>query len=298
MAITPGADGCLDAAVIPSQGDCCPPGLGEISYCAMACAFIGLLPSGPMWDRPKAEAMSFYQDQSAAGLCGASTCAPFESSEATSCYSLVQYSVYLSNILMDMLLNALWPALREADPFLAVTTLDDWLDRLGWEDCYRTACRSPMLGALTPYEIPGACGPIYCPVDLPDDLECAIKRALVHSLSRAAMGGIRTICWINWVIEPLGAMIEVTSPDEVCRNKQITLVQTSDTLPACPTDICPAAIDKPQGTVPARISTLNPDSCDFSLGLPNEIWPAGLSAACIVSSLLPNHLANNVRVTC
>lgn len=297
MAIKPGADGCLEAADILPGGECCPPGLGEISYCAMACSFIALLPSGPMWDRPKAEAMAFYQEQQAAGICGPAQCAP-KPEQANSCHSLVQFSVYLSNILMDMLLNALWPAIRESDPFLAVTTIDDWLLRLGWEDCYRTSCRSTG-SVLSPYEIDVPCGPLYCPVAIPADLECAIKRALVHSLSRIQMGGIRNLCWINWVIEPLAAEISIESSEEDCSNLIVVISATSDTLPKCPIDLCPAAINLPQGTVPAKVQPkYSEDSCDFPLGLPFEISPALFSAECIVRSLLPNNLAKNIRRDC
>lgn len=294
MVIKAGADGCVEAAVPVPTGECCPPSLGEISYCAMACSFIQLLPSGPLWDRPKDEMLARFAEVPVDGQC-LPDCAPVATDANLSCQSLVAYAVYLSGVLMDNLMSALWPAIREANPFTAVTTLDEWLGRLGWEDCYRSACRSPSLGALTPYEIPGICGPIYCPVDLPQEVECAIKRGIVHSLTRAGMGGVRTACWINWVIEPLGGKIEITGD---CGSEQITLVPISDTLPACPVDLCPAMIDKPQGTVPAKVQTRNEETCDFQLGLPLEIWPALLSAECIVRSLLPNNLANNVRTSC
>jgi hypothetical protein len=274
------------------SGDCCPTPLGQISYCAMACAFIQLLPTGPMWDRPKAEAMAIYQEQQGAGRCDPAQCAPAEPNEDQTCTTMVQYSIYLANLLMDTLLNALWPSLREADPFRAVTTLDEWLDRLGWEDCFRSACRSPALGPLSPYEVMGECGPIYCPVPIPEGLECAIKRGLVHALSRANMGGIRNACWINWVIEPLGAAIEITGE---CGSEVVTLVPISDTLPACPVDLCPVAIDEPQGTVDAVI-ILN--DCDRPAGMPDELRPALYSAECIVRSLLPPRLARNVRRSC
>lgn len=295
MAIRAGADGCVEAAAILPDRECCPPGIGDISYCAMACAFIALLPSGPMWDRPKAEAMAFYQEQQAEGICIPGPCLPTE--QKNSCVSLVQFSVYISNLLMDMLLNALWPALREADPFRAVTTLDDWIARLGWEDCCKTACRLPSLGPLGPYEIMGECGPIFCPPETPAGLECAVKRAIVHALSRANMGGVRNLCWLNWVIEPLGAQIEPFEPaaDPECIDHSFILTRLSDTLPVCPTDLCPAMIDQPQGTVPAVIRL---SICDRPAGAPEEIWPGILAADCIIRSLVPYKVAKRLHRSC
>lgn len=298
MAIVAGADGCVDAREVTPTGDCCPPTLAQMSYCAMACAFIELLPSGPLWDKPKEQMMARYREREATGVCDPAICEPEEPQPNMTCQSVVSYAVFSSYVLMDNLLNALWPSLRESDPFTAVTTIDEWLERLGWEDCYRTACRSPSLGSLTPYEIPGECGPIYCPVPIPEDLECAIKRGLVHSLSRASMGGVRNLCWINWVIEPLGGAVSVADVEGSCTNKILTISPLSDTLPKCPTDLCPVAINQPQGTVVAKVETQTPEDCDIRLGLPDVIWPGLLSAACIVRSLLPSNLANNVRVAC
>lgn len=297
MAIKAGADGCTDAADYLPNEECCPPGLGEISYCGMACAFIQLLPAGPLWDRPKAEALAFYQEQHSGGACGPSECVPISPGANIACASLVQYSVYLSNILMDLLLNALWPSIREADPFRAATTLDEWLDRLGWEDCYNTACRSPSLGLLGPYDILGECGPIFCPAPAPAGLECALKRAIVHALSRASMGGIRTLCWLNWVIAPLGAQLEAfeVEDDPTCATQQFVISRISDTLPACPTDLCPAMIDVPQGTVPAVIIR---SICDRPAGSPEEIWPGILSAECIIRSLIPYKVAKRLHRSC
>ncbi len=281
------ADGCQEASNIRFEDACCPPPLCELDYCAMACAFINLLPSGPLWDRPKAEALSRYPSA------GPAACAPAPAPEM-GCQSLVAYAIYMSQILVDLLRNALAPTLREADPYTAVTTLDDWLDRLGWQDCYATQCRSVLLGDLTPYEIMGECGPIFCPVASPPELELAVKRGIVIALSRANMGGIKTLYWLNWVIEPLGAKIEgrnILTAD--CDTVQFTISRISDTLPAVIDGYClPEAAAE---TVPADITR---GDCDRPAGAPEVIWPGIVAAECIVRSMLPNNCPNNIFRSC
>lgn len=288
MATLNGADGCVVAGAPAPSSDCCIPPLGQIDLCGMACAFVELLPSGPMWDAAKSEALARYR-----GNRDLSPCVPEYPSAETTCQTLVAYAIYLSHVLLNLLNDALAPALRESSPETAVQTLDDWMERLAWQDCYATQCRSVVLGELTPYEIMGECGPIFCPVTAPAELERAVKRGIVQSLSRANMGGVKNLCWLNWVIAPLGAGIRPRNVPAVpeapgdcgCQGVEFEVYPMGDTLPAVGNE----------GVVPAAIRR---GTCDLPAGGASEIWPGVIAAECIVRSLLPPRCPNNIFRSC
>jgi hypothetical protein len=252
-----------------------------------------------MWDYWKAAAISNFQPGSPDPDCN-----PIYSDQ---CPSLVQHAIYCVIKLRDVVHNALYPALRESNPATAETTLDLWLERLHWEDCYRQHCRSVLLGDITPYEISGPCGPIYCEFEIPYEISCAVKRGIVLALTRANMGVIKNVCGINWIIEPLGVEIKpifplapITPPNpnpDPCEsdcldNVSFEICPTSDTLPGCVESVCETNTPRPR--VPAKISY----GCDVPAGLPAEIWPAAIAAECIVRSLMPKTCPNMIFRCC
>lgn len=292
-----GADGLVEVDVLPP--DCCPPPLCGNDLCGTFCAFINILPSGPMWDYWKDRATSYFQGNPS----NPAVCEPLMD---PSCPSLVQHAIYVVLKLRDLVANALYPALRESDPTTAISTLDDWIMRLQWEDCYNQHCRSVLLGDITPLEILTPCGPVFCPPGLSDELVCAIKRGIVLSLTRANMGVIKNLAGINWIIEPLGAVLTprdiqpnpdpdaIGTCDSLCpQDIQFDICQTSDYIDGClDLSICDAHPVRP------RIQAFFDRGCDVPAGLPQVIWPAVLAAECIVRSLMPQACPNNIHRCC
>lgn len=301
LALTPltpiryGADGCVPY-LEPDEVACCPPPLCGNDLCCTFVAFMNLLPSGPLWDYWKAAAISYFERNDDPAQC------PLLKDPA--CPSLVLHAIYCVLKLKGVVHDALWPALRESNPLTAITTLDYHLSRLQWEDCYNQHCRSVLLGDLTPYEIMGVCGPIFCPVDLPEELECAVKRGVARALTRANMGIIKNLCSINWIIEPLGAeVIPVypagpdqgpTDPCNLCaKDVAFEICNTQDWIEGCGSgELCETQLPRPQ--IPAYYDR----GCDRPAGLPDRIWPAVLAAECIVRSLLPSNCPSNVTRCC
>jgi hypothetical protein len=287
------ADGCQPWAE-PVETGCCPPPLCGNDLCCTFVAFFNLLPSGPLWDYWKQAAISYFETHDNPAEC------PLLSDPR--CPSLVLHSIYTVLKLRHVVHNALWPALRESSPYTAVTTLDDYLARMRWEDCYKQHCRNPNLGTLTPYEIMGECGPIYCEIEFPEELDKALKRAIAIALTRANMGVIKNLCGINWVIEPLGAILQPFFPKpppdnnpcyELCvENPEFVLCQTRDWLESAGSgDICDT-IRNTEDRVPAYWST-----CDKPAGLPATIWPGVLAAECIIRSMLPSTSCQPIVIT-
>lgn len=299
-----GADGCVDAGPVVLD-DCCAPPLCGTELCKLICSFINLLPQGPMWDYWKQKALASYSP----GVNPEDPpCLP-----DVQCPSLVYHAIYAAFKMQEFVYTMLWPVVRESNPSTAETSVGNWLMTLEWEDCYAQNCRSVLLGELTPYEILDACGnPLYCPPNISDELRCALDRAILLSLSRAQMGGIKNLCWINWVIEPLGAVLTprnvadcvAYSCDDTCDPLPDTptllqcveweLSPVGDTLPACLENTGPCSTPV-RGTVPAFIEG---NTCDTPLGLPLMVWPGVIAAACIVRSLLPVACPNKIFLSC
>lgn len=241
MTLILGLDGKALQGTIPADG-CCPPSICNINPCALICAFVHALPSGPLWDRPKAEAIARYQG--ATLPCGPRVCDP-------ACGSMVDHAIYTAlRLYYDGLLGALAPAIREANPYTAFTTLDAWLERLGWRDCYDCACRNGAVPGLSPIEIwgpigtDGICeGPVCCPQDYSEDLRCAVKRGTVIALHRLTLMPRRTVDAINWVIAPLGAVLEpvcyrdIVLDPRTCNEDDGTTLCQADPEPEPPCDV-------------------------------------------------------------
>jgi hypothetical protein len=288
------ADGCVETEGLPDTG-CCPPPLCGNDLCCTFVAFMNLLPSGPLWDTWKARAIDYFQRSDDPSLC------PLI--QDPNCPSLVLHAIYAVLKLKHYTYEALWPALRESDPTTACITLDDWLHRLAWEDCYQQHCRTVLLGELTPYEVWGECGPIFCPPNFPPELEAALKKAIVISLTRAQMGVIRNLCGLNWIIEPLGAQISPVFSDPViddspCASEcdeptAFEVAPSRDWLDGVgPCDVCEMREEPP------RVQAYWDRGCDRPAGLPDRIWPGVLSAECIVRSMLPPTCPSNIRHAC
>lgn len=315
MTMLPGIDGIAPVGILPMDG-CCPPSLCQLDSCALVCNFVQGLPTGPMWDRAKAETLAAYQTPVAG-------CAPFVC--RTSCATIVDHAVYTALRLYDGLMGALYPALREANPYTAHDTLDQWLSRLGWRDCYDCACRNGAVPGLSPIEIwgtidtEGICeGPICCPQTFSPDLQCAVKRGTVIALHRLTLVPRKTLAALNFVLAPLGAEIQALGSDEIeldprtcdfddgrtlCPdNEPPTMKQfhfqvcpTSDTLPKCPvTDCRDGSAQMAWDTIkaapiggPTIQAWYEPVQCEGG-ELAEQIWPGIMAAECIARAVLPS----------
>src|SRR5262245_15455247 len=103
MATVLSADGCVEVAELTATG-CCPPPLCGNALCEMFCAFINILPCGPMWDYWKERATSYFIASDNPEECDAVT--------DPECPTLVQHAIYVTLKLRDIVNNGLFPALR------------------------------------------------------------------------------------------------------------------------------------------------------------------------------------------
>jgi hypothetical protein len=292
------ADGCVDTFTVDDLS-CCPPPLCGNDLCCTFVAFFNLLPSGPMWDYWKKSAIDYFQHHDDPAQCPLIT--------NPQCPSLILHAIYTVLKLRGMVHGALWVAYRESNPYTAVTTLDNHLARLKWEDCYAQHCRSVLLGEMTPLEVWTECGPLFCPPNYPSDLENALKRAIVISLTRANMGIIKNLCGINWIVDPLGAEIVPIIPEgpdnslpdtgypecdpSVCTGQSFLVRHTRDWLEGVGTgDVC----DTTRQQVPAYWD----QPCDKPAGLPDRVWPGVLAAECIIRSMMPPTCPSNITREC
>lgn len=278
------SEGRMPAATVESDL-CCPPALC-VPACETVCSFLDVLPTGPLWDRAKMEARQLVNDQNCEG--------PYD----PECLSMVWYGVYGGTLLHHNLQNIIWPGIREASPLTAVTTIDDWLLRCGWEDCYAANCRSVVKGQLSPYETPGGCDPIFCPPSYSDAFTFALKHAILRSLQRVKLGTIKTLDGLNWVIEPLGAVLTPQFGPDVCLDPEdpfeypcfcneveLAICNSAETLYGGPGLAC--------GERNPEVSAMQPYQCN-----PGDpilaVYPGVLAAECIVRSMLPRKCPNIV----
>lgn len=285
LAIRIGVDG-YAAATVLEEDECCPPDICGVTACSLACSFISLLPSGPLWDQKKAEFFDHYSNN------GQNPCEPACPPPDLECQSLVAHAAYKGLLLFDYIRDSLYPAYREANPFTAVSTLDTWLDRLGWEDCFLANCTGNGF-PLHWSTLQEGCEVFFCDTNVGDELECAVKQGIVRALSRLNMGVVKNLQSINWVIEPLGAQVspfyETTADDaEACVDVEFEICNVGTTLPACNLDPCD----------PVASRTVNsfflPD-CTHAAGLPAAVFPGVLAAECIVRSMMTHAKTNIIR---
>lgn len=255
---------------------CCLPPLCSIDPCDLVCNFVNLLPSGPLWDRAKQKVIWRFRnpDPDCVNDVYQVNCLY----EERLCISVAQHSVYTALRLYDILLNALWPALRESDPWTAFDTMDDWLERMKWKDCM-TSCRDPELGPMTPIEIMTTCGPQVCDIDYPQCLIDTVKHGIIIALYKLRLGRVWTLDNVNYLLEHLYVrLVPVNAGNEICP-VEFDLCPIADEIPTWVRDNC-----LPRGeTCQAWV---DPNGC-FGRGLPEKVYPGLLAAECIVRSVLP-----------
>ncbi len=229
----------------------CPEDICSISKASIICGFVSLLPSGPLWDRQKQNAVIKNSEKS-------SGC-------------IADYAVFAGNILYELITENLWTALRESNPYTAVTTLDEWLDRLGWQDCYESCHRRKLSNGLSPFEVMGYCGPLFCPPKYDMDYERALKSAIVKALYRLRMGVIPNVASINKILEPLGVILTGTEK---------LILRPNTTSLTVPQIHC--------SRTPRLISAFYDNGCDCDrvAGLPRYAWPTVMAAECLVRSII------------
>lgn len=277
----PGIDGMAPIGVLPPSG-CCPPSICEISPESIKCSFVNLLPNGPLWDKAKDAGIECNID-------GCVTdCDSGIGSEFSMCGSMVAHAVYSARKLYQIIMTGLWPALRESDPSTAYSTMDEWLDRLGWIDCYNSHCRDASLGEITPYEILGPCGVEYCPPTFSPELARVYKRGIIMALWRMRHGLVSNLAAINFILEPLYAELVIDpaygTSTEV--EKCLILRTTAETAPVVNPFPCPRTNETLLRDTKTVNLWLSPGK-GLCAGGPTKAYPLVLAAHCIVRSLLP-----------
>jgi len=279
----PGVDGLVPIGQLPDSG-CCPPDICEITVDSLACNLINILPNGPLWDRAKEEGIQCY-----------SACAPSRpatdpncSLPGDACGSMVAHAVYSAKKLHNAIVGALWPALRESQPHTAYDTMDEWLDRLGWIDCYNRYCRDPALGTMTPYEIIGECGIEPCPPVFGVELERVYKRGVITALWRLRHGVTFNLAAINFILEPLYSELVIdpaygTNPSVP---KCLILRPTADVVNVVTREPCPRTPESMLAASKTVLTYLSPGK-GLCAGGPSRAYPMTLAAHCIVRSMLP-----------
>lgn len=263
------------ASATSTSGECCTPLLCNIDPCSLVCNFVNLLPSGPLWDNAKLRATERFQANNlGCGTDVALNCVY----DSRPCFNIANHSVYTALRLYDVLINSLWPALRESDPFTAYDTMDDWLDRLGWKDCFG-ACRDSELGALTPVEMSTICGSEVCDLDYPKCLNDTIKHGIIIALQKLNSRGTMNLERLNWIIADLGARLIATGADAFGGPLIFNLCPKTDELTTWERLSC---LPKQEGTCKAYIE---PNAC-YNRGLPDRIYPGLLAAECIIRAAL------------
>ena len=288
-----------DIEVFDYADNCCPPSICNLDPCGIICNFINLLPRGPLWDEPKAKALDAYIRPRHPADGGVTICMPPESN----CSSMVSHSIYTAKRFYDTLIGSLAPALRENSPYTAFDTMDDWLDRLGWLNCFETSCRDCDLGGgntnatPTPYENIGECGPVFCSPTAPTNLSNATKHGIIVALSRLQMGVVKNLEGINWVIEPLNAVLsknvlpcDTQGELREC-STEFKLDQISTIVPLWRRISCPDFVE----VEAVSISTSYTDANCITGATPRVLYPMLLAADCIVRSLITNSSVNITR---
>lgn len=273
--------GCLD---IPCADDA-----------AFICSFIDLLPCGPMWDRQKDEAKELITANDGVPPGG------------FLCNSMVTLAILVAQALGFNVRSVLGANLRESSPHTAATTVDDWLLRYDWTDCYRSTCTTEFIANLSPYHCPDECGSLtYVATDFPAEFEAALKHAILQSVFRFSRGVLKNLDGINFVIEPLGARIDplysqpvlnfiadpsscdCTDPNECppCWRDEIQfqITGTSTTLPGAP------SADSFCGERAADVNAEQEyTDCD---GVVQLLRPGVIAAECFVRAMLPQYCPN------
>lgn len=276
MELFPGIDGLTPKGEIEGT-DCCPPDICAITEESLACNFINLLPNGPLWDEAKLKGLAcktWCESNCPDDVCG----------------SLVAYAAYTGRRLHTVIQDILWPSIREASPYTAWDNMDDWLDRLGWVDCYNGFCRDPGLGELTPYEILGECGPQYCPPTFPDALARLYKRGVIVALWRMRHGFVKNLSAINFILSSLYSTLELDpnyNPNDPAAKLALVLRPSADFAHAVTKEACPRT-EQTIADANKMVKLYMTPGNGVCVGAPSRVYPLTLAAHCIVRSLLPS----------
>jgi hypothetical protein len=300
------ADGCQSVVgeLPAAANDCCPIDICNITSGNVMCSFVSLLPNGPLWDRAKEERMTRYY---------AGPCEPEPRCFSGVCASVVDYAIYSGYRLYYLMRGPLWASLRESSPYSAVETIDSYLSLYGWSNWWESVCRDPRLGP-SPLDCDvlepsiNACDanfqPVYIP-EIPEELSSAVNRAIAISLHRLQMAPIKNLCGINWVIEPLGAVLRVPPGpgylDTCGKDMWWEICNLSDTIDSAVGLAC-----NQQDTYPVRayfeINALEFDTatgtCRATGNQKVRIWPALMAAQAIALSMMPARFCNQPIVRC
>jgi hypothetical protein len=179
-----GIDGPVLSASLPGDG-CCPPTICDIEPNGFACQFLNVLPSGPLWDAAKRDGLASIRAQPSP--CAVSNCPPEH------CSSIVDHARYAAFKLWSYARMFLQPVAVEGSPFTAVSSLDFWLESLGWNDCSQCEGEPSITTVLSQCSEP---------------LALAVKRGIATALQRLTLAPIPTVAAINFVINPLGVYLQ------------------------------------------------------------------------------------------
>jgi hypothetical protein len=286
-AIGLGIDGMVPRGII-APDPCCPPSICQISFCTLASQFLLSLPSGPLWDRAKEKARE-------------SMCAPTCNGSLISCpppvsgfTHLVQHALHTAEGLHDWIQNALWVSILESSPYTAYDTLDEWLDRLRWVDCYACACRNTASSVYAPIAILNDCGEACCPelaIDL--DLQVAVKKGTVIALAILSMGVTSNLDGMNAVIESLGAKVVLASHEpngKKCPKIVFKVCPASDKIVKAARGKCSnRPLRNCCGNTGDKLIQAYYQKCMDTdpIGLPDRVYPGVLAAECIIKSMIP-----------
>lgn len=289
-----GVDGRVPSTVLAEDCDGCLdiPCADDVAY---LCSFVDLLPCGPLWDTQKEAVRNQIAEAGGIPECG------FE------CPSMPVLAAFIGQNLSTNVRSILGANLRESNPLTAVETVDDWLDRLGWSDCFRTACTADEIDAASPYTASDGCGGVtYVATDFPADFEAALKHAILRSVVRFGRGVIKNLDAINYVIEPLGVTFApaysarvqcyIDDPDAACpcganapcwaNEIRFKLTPTGTTIPGAPTadSFCGECAD------PVAIEQTYSNGVDTV-----QLYPNVIAAECFVRALLPRTCPNIIE---
>lgn len=298
------ADGCYPTiGALVDTKDCCPTDICNITSGDVMCSFVGLLPSGPLWDRAKEERMTRYY---------AGPCEPSPRCFTGVCASVVDYAIYSGYRLYYLLRGPLWSSLRESSVYTAVETINSTIDLYGWHNWWESLCRDPRLGP-SPLDCdttgPGlnACDanfqPVYVP-EIPTDLNSAVNRAIAIALYRSQMQPIKNLCGINWVLEPLGAVLRPPpGPGYLnpCGNMNWEIcnidgnIDSAAGLACSNNDTYPIAASFDIQALEFNTAT---GVCEPKGTTKVKIWPALMVAQAIALSLLPARFCEQPIVRC
>lgn len=305
-----GADGLVPFNPIYQTNICC-----QELPCADAvdtyCTFLSNMPSGPLWDRDAEEVRDALTRAAAAGhnLTHWPTLQPYL---ADLCPSMARYALFVAVALQNWINTGLRPAVLESQFFTARDTLDHWLDRLGWQDCYQQNCSEIYRPTtISPYSIIGDCGEVICAPEFEPEFAIALKYGIVRSLQRLRRGVINNLDGINWVIAPLNSQLVVD--DTTYDDRVLEFIQAgSNCRPEGPEDDYPCfsalatfRLENIGDTMDAGPS--DADRCDDlgtiaalqtfkRQGIVVELYPALLAAECIVRSMFTRNCPNIINL--